>query len=145
MKNGDFELKSGTTVIPAAEYTVGYTNNTNAGTATVTITDKSGGNYSVGKVTKTFTISKAASSVTKAPTAKSLTYTGKAQALIAAGTATGGAMQYSLDNKTYAKTIPTGTKAATYTVYYKVVGDANHKDTTAKSVKVTVKDVDQGE
>jgi hypothetical protein len=40
-------VKDGTTVIPAGEYTVGYKNNTAAGTATVTITDKDGGNYAV--------------------------------------------------------------------------------------------------
>jgi len=40
-------VKDGETVIPASEYTVGYSNNTNVGTATVTITDKDGGNYTV--------------------------------------------------------------------------------------------------
>ena len=37
----------GQTVIPASEYTVSYSNNTNVGTATVTITDNDGGNYTV--------------------------------------------------------------------------------------------------
>lgn len=40
-------VKDGETVIPASEYTVGYSNNTNVGTATVTITDKDGGDYIV--------------------------------------------------------------------------------------------------
>ena len=40
-------MKDGETVIPETEYTVGYSDNTAAGTATVTITDKEGGNYSV--------------------------------------------------------------------------------------------------
>lgn len=40
-------VMDGSTVIPASEYTVGYSNNTNVGTATVTITDKDGGNYTV--------------------------------------------------------------------------------------------------
>ena len=40
-------VKDGETVIPETEYTVGYSDNTAAGTATVTITDKEGGNYSV--------------------------------------------------------------------------------------------------
>ena len=45
-------VKDGETVIPKTEYTVGYSDNTAAGTATVTITDKEGGNYSVsGSVT----------------------------------------------------------------------------------------------
>ena len=40
-------VKDGSTTIPAKEYTVGYKNNTEAGTATVTITDNEGGNYTV--------------------------------------------------------------------------------------------------
>lgn len=51
-------VKDGDTVIPASEYTVSYSNNTNAGTATVTITDKDDGNYTVSGNT-TFTINKA--------------------------------------------------------------------------------------
>lgn len=47
-------------------------------------------------------------------------------------------MRYSLDNKTWSKTIPTGKKAGSYTVYYKAVGDANHTGTAAKTVKVTI-------
>ena len=47
-------------VIPASEYTVSYSNNTNAGenTATVTVTDKDGGNYIVSGTEK-FSIAKA--------------------------------------------------------------------------------------
>ena len=48
-------VKDGETTISAEEYAVGYSNNTNAGTATVTITDKEGGNYIVSGST-TFTI-----------------------------------------------------------------------------------------
>jgi len=40
-------VKDGSTVIPASEYTVGYSNNVNAGTATVTITDNEDGDYTV--------------------------------------------------------------------------------------------------
>ena len=40
-------VKDGETVIPASEYTVGYSNNKAVGKATVTITDKDGGNYIV--------------------------------------------------------------------------------------------------
>ena len=43
-----FSVMDGNTVIPVSEYTVGsYSNNKNAGTATVTITDNAGGNYIV--------------------------------------------------------------------------------------------------
>lgn len=40
-------IATGLVTIPAEEYTVSYSNNTNAGTATVTITDNAGGNYTV--------------------------------------------------------------------------------------------------
>ena len=40
-------VKDGSTTIPASEYTVSYSNNKNVGMATVTITDKKGGNYTV--------------------------------------------------------------------------------------------------
>lgn len=48
-------VKDGGTVIPREEYSVSYENNTNAGTATVKITDVAGGNYDVSGST-TFTI-----------------------------------------------------------------------------------------
>ena len=44
--------------IPSSEYTVDYADNINAGTATVTVTDKAGGNYTFSQATQTFTIKK---------------------------------------------------------------------------------------
>jgi len=75
------------------------------------------------------------------PTAQeNLTYTGQAQALIIAGSVTsGGTMQYSLtENGTYSQVIPTGTDAGAYTVWYRVIGDANHNNTTPASVAVSI-------
>ena len=115
-------------------YTVAYKDNTEIGTATVTITGI--GDFT-GEVTKTFNIVKADSSAT-APSANKLTFNNKAQALVKAGTAAGGTMQYSLDNKTFGTALPTAAKAGTYTVYYKVVGDENHNDSAVQSVKVTI-------
>ena len=92
--------------------------------------------------TTTFSISKAASSVTTAPTANTLTYSGSAQALVTAGAASGGTMQYSLDNQTFAETVPTGTNVGSYTVYYKVVGDANHENAEGGQVVVAIAKAD---
>ena len=92
--------------------------------------------------TTTFSIAKAASSVTTAPTANTLTYTGSAQALVIAGAASGGTMQYSLDNQTFAETVPTGTNVGSYTVYYKVVGDANHENAEGGQVVATIAKAD---
>ena len=130
-------VKDGETTIPVAEYSVGYTNNTNVGTATVTITDKEGGNYTVCG-SATFAISSADGSLTP-PTGKSdLVYNGTAQDLITAGSSTTGTMKYSLDGTTYVTTIPQGTDAGSYTVYYKVEGDANHADVAAQNFQVTI-------
>ena len=93
-------------------------------TATGTVTIK------VNKATPTFT----------APTAReNLTYTGQEQALITAGMTDYGTMQYSLtENGTYSQNIPTGTDAGAYTVWYRVIGDANHNDTAPASVAVRI-------
>ena len=92
-------------------------------------------------LTKTFdaTDSLPAASVEAAPTAKSgLTYKGTDQELVTAGTATGGTMQYRLDNTTWSTAIPKGKDAKTYTVYYMVKGDSSHSDYTPASNTVSV-------
>lgn len=122
--------------IASSEYTVSYSDNINVGTATVTITDNTGGNYTVNG-TENFTISKVTPTVI-APTAKTLTYTGSAQALINAGNTDWGTLQYSLDDTNYSTNIPDGTNAGTYTVYYKVVGNSNINDVAAQTVSVTI-------
>ena len=76
------------------------------------------------------------------PTAQeNLTYTGHEQALIIAGSVTDyGTMQYSLtENGTYSQNIPVGTDAGTYTVWYRVIGDANHNNTAPASVVVSIR------
>lgn len=54
---------SGKTLVKDTDYTVEYSDNTNKGTATVTVKAKSGGNYTFSNVTKNFTIVAAASSI----------------------------------------------------------------------------------
>ena len=92
----------------------------------------------------TLTISeKQPATVTKVPTAKTLTYTGSAQALVTAGTASGGEMWYALGTETeatqpYTISIPSATDVETYYVWYKVLGDGNHNDTEPASVEVKI-------
>lgn len=130
-------VKDGSTVIPSSEYTVTYSNNTNAGTATVTITDKDAGNYYISGTT-TFTISKVTPTVT-APTAKSLTYNGSEQTLANAGSTNWGTLQYSTTSGgTYSTTIPKGTNAGSYDVWYKVVGNSNVNDVGPAKITVNI-------
>lgn len=88
--------------------------------------------YETGKTAPTYT----------PPTAISgLVYTGSAQTLIEAGTVSGGTMKYSLDGTTWSASLPTGTNAGTYNVYYRVDGDASHLDVpydAAHKVTVTI-------
>ena len=128
--NGTFAWTNGTINPNAGDYEAEWRFTPAAGyekyaTATGTVTIK------VNKATPTFT----------APTAQeNLTYTGREQALITAGSVTsGGTMQYSLtENGTYSQDIPAGTDAGAYTVWYRVIGDANHNDTAPASVAVRI-------
>ncbi len=92
--------------------------------------------------------------ITKAPTAKKLNYNGSAQALVTAGTCEGGTLYYALgtdakkapafdgdkssSTKKWSTAIPKATKAGTYYVWYKAVGDSEHKDTKAKCLTSTI-------
>jgi LysM repeat protein/general stress protein 26 len=86
-----------------------------------------------------------ASSITKAPTANELTYDGSEKELITAGETTGGTMQYAIGTDAttvptygWCTSIPTAADAGTYYVWYKVVGDSNHLDSSEACVEVTI-------
>ena len=117
------------------DYTVSYADNVNVGEATVTVTGA--GNYQ-GSVQTKFIITPVAAVVTLAPQPQTLVYCGNAQQLVAAGEAVGGTLMYSLDGTTYQAAIPSGVAAGSYTIYYKVQGDANHTDTEAMNLSVTI-------
>ena len=125
--SGTFAWTDGTITPNAGGYEADWTFTPDASeyaTVTGTVTIK------VNKATPTFT----------APTAQeNLTYTGQEQPLIIAGSVTsGGTMQYMTENGTYSQDIPTGTDAGAYTVWYRVIGDANHNDTAPASVAVRI-------
>ena len=75
-----------------------------------------------------------------------LTYNGKAQELVSPAKGTGGTVKYSMDNANWSTDIPTAKDAGTYTVYYKVFGEAFNdgtstvpiSDSETKSVSVTI-------
>lgn len=80
-----------------------------------------------------FNITQATPVVTK-PTTKPLTYNGSEQELVNAASTNGGTVKYSLDNKNWSTSIPTGKAAKEYTVYYKVEGNKNFKDVDVKEI-----------
>ena len=135
----DVIVKDGDTVISPEEYDVSYRDNVNAGTATVTVRNKAGGNYTVSG-SATFEIGKAASEVRTAPGANAgLVYNSGEQTLITAGTALGGKLKYRLgETGEFTEALPKATDAGTYTVYCMVEGDGNHRDSEVQSLTVTI-------
>ena len=84
-------------------------------------------------------IQKAATPTITAPTARTLIYNERAQQLVDDGSVADGRLVYSLsENGTYTTSIPTGTNAGTYTVYYKYEGQGHYEDWGPGTVEVTI-------
>ncbi|MCD7840238.1 MAG: CAP domain-containing protein [Erysipelotrichaceae bacterium] len=126
LKNGSTTLKNGT------DYTVSYSNNTNAGTATVKITGK--GSYT-GTLTKTFTINKASYT----PTVKSYTgsYDGQSHTITISNVKSGSTIKYKTSSDaSYTSTKPSRKSTGTTTVYYQIT-NTNYKTITG-TAKITI-------
>lgn len=110
----------------------------NAGTYYVWYMIEGDTNHSDKAATKVegVSIAKANPTIT-APAALVPTYSSNgAQNLVSAGTSEHGSFTYSTtQDGTYSATIPQGTDAGTYTVWYKFTGDANHNDIDATQVE----------
>ena len=133
---------SGTTEAGAA-YGPDSKKPTEAGSYTVSVTEETSDTVYTGSAE--FTIFKAEPKVTAPKAKEGLVENGKAQELVAAGSADGGEMQYAIgkDGKTaptsgWGKAVPKGTDAGTYYVWYRVTGDANHLDGKPACVTVTI-------
>ena len=112
------------------------------------LNDENGTVYTAAELRIKVTIVKADATVTGVPVAAAnLTYDqGNAITLIDDSKVSyigGTELQYALGaDGTYSTSLPTATDAGTYDVYYKVVGDGNHNDTTPVKIEVTVKRAD---
>ena len=69
----EFALMDGETVIPSSEYEVSYSDNTEVGTATITISDATGGNYDINCKAE-FDIVKADPVISELPVADPISY-----------------------------------------------------------------------
>ena len=110
---------NGKKLAAGTDYTVAYKNNTNAGTATVTVTGK--GNYAGSSKTANFTIAKAAGSITAKAAKKTLAAKAKKKTTIKAAKAFKVTANASKGKVTYKKT------------------KGNKKITVAANGKITVK------
>jgi len=122
----------GTITVPSSGYNVGYSNNTAAGTATVTVTGS--GNFT-GSVDKTFTITR--KPVTNAMIVfdeENFVYDGTAKApnvTVKDGTKT-------LLNTDYTIVIDNATEVGTYNVV--ITGIGNYQDTASRQFSIVAKD-----
>ena len=110
-----------------------------SGTAHITATIPGGGT-----ATCTITVTGSVATVTSAPAAISpLTYSGSAQALVSAGTAANGTMKYATGTSSaptsgWSTSVPTGTAAGDYYVWYKAEGTGGYLDSTPVKVDVNI-------
>ncbi len=111
-----------------------------ADTAKAAIEVALGGNYDVTLVAGKVVVSKADAAITTSPVgATSLTYTGEAQNLLSTlAVASGGTVYYKVDSGEYGTDAPTALAYGDHTVYYKVIGDANHNDVAEESLVVSI-------
>ena len=134
-------VKDGDTLIPATEYTVSYSDNTAAGTATVKIDDVAGGNYIVTGF-KTFTITNGDMAVTAE--GFSGAYDGHEHAVVVTASipVNSATVTYSTEeNGTYSATNPVYKDVGSYTVYYKVTAENYETFTGHETVEITQREI----
>ena len=84
-------------------------------------------------------IGKAIAQISKPPVAnEKLSYNTQEQELVKGGKVNIGFISFSLDGKTYSKTIPTAIAPGNYTVYYKIMETDNYTGVEAESIDVTI-------
>ena len=122
------------TLVKDTDYTVKYTNNINAGTATVTVTGI--GNYT-GTLTKNFTINKASQTLSAEIVSNTLSV-GKTSKITANGQ---GTISYTSNNKKVATVnssgVVTGISTGTAEITVTASGNSNYKS-ASKTITVTV-------
>lgn len=129
-------LKNGTQLIEGTDYTLAYTNHTNAGKATVTVTGI--GNYT-GTSTRTFVISKAAAPEISWPTASAITCGEKvSDSLLSGGSTQYGTFTWSDDVKDTIPTVGTSSYKVVFTPSAYTKNNYETITTTEKGISLTV-------
>lgn len=125
---GSFAWIEGDTILNVGEYTF-----------TVVFIPADTANYNAAVTEATVQVVKIDAVLLQAPIAQErIVYTGEAHELVVAGLAEGGTIEYSLDAENWSEELPTAIEAGDYTVYYRIVGDANHNSLDGDAISVTI-------
>lgn len=136
-KKPEVTVQSGSSTLTATDYTLTYSNNTNAGTATVKAAGK--GNYAGAEGSTTFTIARA--SITPTVSMEGWTYNESAKAPDVTGNSGRGEVTYTYYTNAECTTGATQTKptdAGTYWVKAAVAQTANYEAGTTEAVSFTI-------
>ena len=127
------KVENGRLILPIQKNNVDTTGN--VGTVDVTVKST---NYNDVTLTVNVSADNRQIPVVTAPAANTLTYNGAEQALITAGSTTGGTMLYRCGDSEWSTQIPTAKNVGEYTVWYKVQGNTEYADVAEQSVTVTI-------
>ncbi len=135
------DIVSGNNLLASSDFEYSYTNNLNAGTATITVTAKSDGNY-LGSKSTNFTIDKVNQSTLTMDSISGVKY-GDSPITLSASGGTGNAdISYVIDYGNEYASISGNTLsilgAGTVSIYAVRAGDANHEDATSVAVTFTI-------
>lgn len=125
---GTFAWVDGDTILVVGEHTLA-----------VLFTPADTANYNAAVTEATVQVNKIDAVLLFAPVAKEhIIYTGEARELVVAGLVEGGTLEYSLNAENWSAELPTAVEAGDYTVYYRIVGDANHNDLDGDVISATI-------
>lgn len=127
------KVENGRLILPIQKNNVDTTGN--VGTVDVTVKST---NYNDVTLTVNVSADNRQIPVVTDPAANKLTYNGAEQALITAGSTTGGTMLYRCGDSEWSTQIPTAKNVGEYTVWYKVQGNTEYADVAEQSVTVTI-------
>ena len=133
--NGDNLL---TALSGTVQFNNEYTTGSNVGTYHNTPYGPTAANYEITFVAGTITVNKVAPMVTYPSSRGDLDYNDAYQPLVTPGTSAHGEWHYKINTGEYVPAVPTAKAVGEYIVYYKFVGDINHKNIAGASFRVNI-------
>lgn len=135
------------TALAASEYTVSYSNNVNAGTASFTVNDIEGGEYSFSSIGGTYVINRADPAYTAPSAVPGLKFDGSKKQLVYPGSAPAGCtILYGMTEEgQYYASVPVGQQTGTYKVWWKIEASENYNAVGPYAISVSITNYTAGD